>query len=45
MARGVRLVTLSDAWARRRFTVCFRPGGLSAAGERMCAHLEAMAGL
>jgi hypothetical protein len=37
-------VGLSDAWAQRRFAMCFRPGGLSAAGERMCEHLAAMAG-
>jgi DNA-binding transcriptional LysR family regulator len=43
VASGVRLVGLSDAWARRRFAVCFRPGGLTAAGERMCEHLAALA--
>ncbi|WP_019936590.1 LysR family transcriptional regulator [Bordetella sp. FB-8] len=41
-AFGLRVVPLSDEWARRRFAVCFRdPGSLSPAARLFVEHLAA----
>lgn len=41
---GVRVLPLSDAWARRRFAVCFREQGfLQPAASRLVSYLEARA--
>ena len=41
---GVKLIALSDTWARRRFTVCFKDlAGLQPAARRMVDHLVARA--
>jgi DNA-binding transcriptional LysR family regulator len=41
---GIKIVPLSDAWARRRFSVCFRDfDSLQPAAQKMVEHLEAMA--
>lgn len=40
---GVRMIPLSDAWARRRFVICFRDeDGLPPAARRMVEHLTRM---
>jgi DNA-binding transcriptional LysR family regulator len=42
---GVKVVQLSDAWARRRFALCFRDEEkLSPAAKLLLAHLEGLAG-
>jgi DNA-binding transcriptional LysR family regulator len=41
---GVKVVQLSDSWARRRFVLCFRdPERLSPAAKLLLAHLERLA--
>lgn len=41
---GIRVVPLSDAWAQRRFIVCFRDhAALQPAAQRMVAHLTGAA--
>ncbi len=43
--QGIRMVPLTDAWARRRFVVCFRDyDALQPAAQRMVAHLVERAG-
>ncbi len=40
-AYGLRLMPLTDAWARRRFAICFRgEETLSLAAQLLVAHLE-----
>jgi DNA-binding transcriptional LysR family regulator len=40
----VKVVPLTDAWARRRFAICFRdPDALQAAGRQLVEHLAARA--
>lgn len=42
--RNIRVVGLSDAWARRRFAVCFRePASLQPAAQRMVEFLASKA--
>ena len=42
--RGIKVIPLTDAWARRRFAVCFRDGAaLTPAALRMVEHLAAKA--
>lgn len=40
---SIKVVGLSDAWAQRRFALCFRADGLSAATQRMRDYLAARA--
>jgi DNA-binding transcriptional LysR family regulator len=41
---GIKVIPLSDAWARRRFVVCFRDfDSLQPAAQKMVEHLEARA--
>jgi DNA-binding transcriptional LysR family regulator len=41
---GIQVIPLSDPWAHRRFSVCFRDlAGLQPAAQKMVAHLEARA--
>ena len=40
--RGIKLIPLTDAWAQRRFAVCFRDrSALAPAALRMAEHLAA----
>jgi len=44
--RGIKVIPLTDAWARRRFAVCFRDrAALTPAALRMVEHLAAKAQL
>jgi DNA-binding transcriptional LysR family regulator len=44
MHRGIKVIPLSDAWATRRFAVCFRDrAALTPAALRMVEHLAAKA--
>ena len=41
---GIKVIPLTDAWARRRFSVCFRDfDSLQPAAQKMVGHLEARA--
>ena len=41
---GIKVIPLTDAWARRRFAVCFRDfDSLQPAAQKMVEHLEARA--
>lgn len=43
-AHGLRVIPLTDTWAKRRFTICFREeSGLSAAARLLLGHLRGMA--
>jgi DNA-binding transcriptional LysR family regulator len=43
-ASGVKMIPLTDAWAQRRFSICFRDhAALQIAGQRMVRHLAARA--
>jgi hypothetical protein len=42
---GVKMIPLTDAWADRRFAVCFQSfEGLQPAAQRLVDHLVARAG-
>ena len=44
--RGIKVIPLTDAWARRRFALCFRDrAALTPAALRMVEHLAAKAQL